>query len=72
MTPGHAPLVLRGDVGRLHITLSFGVRANTPRDEHPGDAALRRPLRSARRWLQRGQLGAGCSIERSRYTGARI
>lgn len=66
-----APLVLRGGVGRLRITLSLRVRANAPADEQP-EGPIARIARSVRSWFQRGQLGAGRAMERSRYTGARI
>lgn len=48
--------------------LLFGMRPPRRNDRGP---AIGSAARAVERWLRRGQLGAGSSRERSRYTGGR-
>ncbi|MDQ3618872.1 MAG: membrane protein [Actinomycetota bacterium] len=54
------------------IDISFRLFGMQPPRRHPRGRAIGSTARAVRQWLERGQLGAGSSRERSRYTGGRI
>lgn len=54
------------------IDISFRLFGMQPPRRHPRGRSMARAVRATRHWLARGQLGAGSSRERSRYTGGRI